>query len=179
LLVAQGNRLIHYFRGNDTLGFPWHHAADLFVPPPATSGTIATIAQIPNGLSVIESNFGDPGNFEAVVRMTPIVSNDGAADFLTHYFFDCTTRSWAGPFLIRADGRPISGVTGAPALIQSRFGHQGNFELVVPQGNRLVHYFRDNDAGGFPWHHVADLPVPAPGTMGGTQVSPTAPPPSR
>jgi hypothetical protein len=37
-------------------------------------------------------------------------------------------------------------MTGNPVLIQSRFGHQGNFELVVPssQGG-LVHFWRNND----------------------------------
>ena len=31
------------------------------------------------------------------------------------------------------------------------FGRQGNFEMLVPTGNKLVHFFRNNDAPGVPW----------------------------
>ena len=38
-------------------------------------------------------------------------------------------------------------------LIQSHYGHKGNFELVSPLASGgMVHFFRDNDAPGFPWH---------------------------
>lgn len=41
---------------------------------------------------------------------------------------------------------------GNPALIQSRFGNKGNFELVVPLATGgLAHFWRDNDAAGMPW----------------------------
>jgi hypothetical protein len=53
---------------------------------------------------------------------------------------------------IMADGQPILGVTGPPAFIQSTTGVQGNFEMVVPEGGRLVRYWRDNNAPGLPWH---------------------------
>ncbi len=43
-------------------------------------------------------------------------------------------------------------------FIQSSFGRQGNFELLVPVGGRLVHFFRANDEAGLPWHRVAELP---------------------
>lgn len=43
--------------------------------------------------------------------------------------------------------------TGDPVLIQSSQGNQGNFELLVPLAHDgLAHYWRDNDATGFPWH---------------------------
>jgi hypothetical protein len=43
-------------------------------------------------------------------------------------------------------------VTGNPVLIQSRFGAQGNFELIAPaQGGGLVHYWRNNDDPSHPW----------------------------
>jgi hypothetical protein len=29
--------------------------------------------------------------------------------------------------------------------------------MAVPEGGRLVHYWRDNDAPGFPWHQGADI----------------------
>ena len=35
-------------------------------------------------------------------------------------------------------------------FIQSRFGSRGNFEVVLPaKGGGLVHFSRDNDAGGW------------------------------
>lgn len=86
------------------------------------------------------------GNFEAIARM-----QRRGQSFLAFYFFDSGSLQWNGPFELSADGQPITGVTGDPAFIQSTFGKQGNFELVVPQGDRLVHYFRDNDAPGLPW----------------------------
>jgi len=59
---------------------------------------------------------------------------------------------------IQVDGQPITGVTGNTAMIQSRFGRQGNFEMLVPAGGQLVHFFRANDEPGFPWHRAPELP---------------------
>ncbi len=48
---------------------------------------------------------------------------------------------------------PVAGrVSGNPALIQGRFGRQGNFEVVVPLASGgLALYFRDNDDPNLPW----------------------------
>jgi hypothetical protein len=70
---------------------------------------------------------------------------------------DSTTQKWLGPEPITVNGSPIEGITGTPAFIQSAFGKQGNFEMLVPEGERLVHYWRDNDAPGFPWHQGSDV----------------------
>jgi len=57
------------------------------------------------------------------------------------------TLTWNGPYPL-----PITGVTGNPVLIQSRFGASGNFELVAPaQGGGLAHYWRNNDDPSYPW----------------------------
>jgi hypothetical protein len=44
------------------------------------------------------------------------------------------------------------------ALIQSNFGSQGNFEVIVERDGKLCHYWRDNDDGGsqpvFEWHET-------------------------
>jgi hypothetical protein len=41
-----------------------------------------------------------------------------------------------------------------PALVQSRFGSKGNFELVLPaSASGVEHYWRNNDATGLPWRH--------------------------
>jgi hypothetical protein len=38
-------------------------------------------------------------------------------------------------------------------MIQSRFGTQGNFELVVPTtGGGLAHHWRNNDDPAMPWY---------------------------
>ena len=62
---------------------------------------------------------------------------------------------------ITVNGKPVQGITGTPAFIQSAFGKQGNFEMLVPVGERLVHYWRDNDTPGYPWHQGSDV-IPAP-----------------
>jgi hypothetical protein len=36
-------------------------------------------------------------------------------------------------------------------LIQSNYGTQGNFEVIVRVGNALQHWYRDNDNPNLPW----------------------------
>ncbi|MFL6277392.1 MAG: hypothetical protein ACJ74G_19580, partial [Blastocatellia bacterium] len=79
-----------------------------------------------------------------------------ASGQLVHYWRENHSPfTWHGPTATFA-----SGVTGNPSLIQSTFGNQGNFEVVVPRVSPggLVHYWRDNDAPGFPWHGPTALP---------------------
>ncbi len=147
LLVPEGQRLVHYFRDNDAANLPWHRSVAL----PLLAGAR------PLSAAMIQSNFaepGAPGNLEVIARAAGITTGD----FLASYFRDITG-TWYGPSAIVADGRPIDGVTGKPAFIQSTFGNQGNFELIVPQGSQLVHYFRDNDTVGNPWHRSVALPA--------------------
>jgi hypothetical protein len=84
---------------------------------------------------------------------------------LDFWFLDSKTSQWKEvPLLV--DGQPITNVTGDPVLIQSNWGHQGNFELLVPQGNLIKQYFRDND-NQFTWHHLRDFGYPSrPGQLG-------------
>ncbi|AEH10352.1 MULTISPECIES: hypothetical protein [Protofrankia] len=50
------------------------------------------------------------------------------------------------------------GVGGNPVLVQSGFGHTGNFELVVPSAFAgMTHLWRDNDAPGFPWREPTQV----------------------
>ena len=37
-------------------------------------------------------------------------------------------------------------------LIQGNFGNKGNFEVLVREGVKLRHYWRNNDAAGLPWN---------------------------
>jgi len=58
------------------------------------------------------------------------------------------------------DGTFGSGVTGAPSLIQSTFGAStghGNFEAILRQGNRLVHWFKDNSSTANHWVQAQDI----------------------
>jgi hypothetical protein len=91
LLVPVGGRLVHFFRANDEPGLPWHKAAEL----PNSAGTASA--------TLIESNFGSPGNLEVVARL---------GDGLVFYFFDGAVLQWKGPLPVQVDGQPITGVTG-------------------------------------------------------------------
>lgn len=123
--LASGG-LAHYFRNNDDPTLPWSG------PTPFGQSLGAVDA-----VSLIESNFGSPGNLEVVAR---------TGDALYHFYRDSTTLAWSGPDFV------ASGATGTPSLIQGRFGTVGNFELVTPSsGGGLVHYFRNNDDPALPW----------------------------
>lgn len=124
--LASGG-MVHFFRDNDAPGFPWYYTT--------TFGTGYIDA-----ISMIESNFGVPGNLEVIVRI---------GSQLFSYYRDTT---WRGPFPIQTHGLVISG---NPVLIQSHFGQKGNFELVVPLASGgMAHFFRDNDTPGCPWHYT-------------------------
>ena len=168
LLVPQGNQVMHYFRDNGTAGFLWHRGGEL--PMPAGGGGGA-IGLSPTAIALIQSNFNEPGNLEAIVQFTPAFDSPGG-DTLAFYFRDSKTLQWSQPDFFRVDGQPITGVTGKPALIQSTLGGKGNFELLVPKGDRVVHYFRDNDAG-FLWQKGGELPIPV-GGGGPIALGPTA-----
>jgi hypothetical protein len=131
LVALEGSELVHYWRDNGTVGFPWHRAA-----------TISTNATGPGCL--IQSSFGsgDNGNLEVVVL-------EGSS--LMHYWHDSSSPGspWNGPtFIHQSDS--------AGCFFESDYG---NFELVFRLGNVLMHCFRDNSAGGFPW--LPPVPITA------------------
>jgi len=88
----------------------------------------------------IQGNYGSPGNFEVVVH-----TKDGK---LNHWWrMNGPPWTWTdgGRF---GDGIMLSGAT----LVQSRYGHNGNLELVaVCHTGELWHFWRDDDHG-FVWH---------------------------
>src|SRR4029077_6664011 len=102
LLVPLANGgLAAYFRENNAPGVPWE-----------TSAICGQSAGRVDAVSMIQSNFGDPGNLEVVARV---------GDTLQFFFRDSGPQFiWSGPFGLIADNRPIRGVTGTPQLIQSR-----------------------------------------------------------
>jgi hypothetical protein len=58
--------------------------------------------------------------------------------------------------------KPAPARRGNRNFIQENWGRQGNFELLVPRGNMIRQYFRDNDAPGFPWHFLREFGYPVP-----------------
>src|SRR6266581_1849437 len=119
--------LAHCVRRNDEPGAPWEG--------PTIFGT--SLGNV-DAASLIQSNFGHPGNLEVVAR---------SGNLLSHFWRDSQPPyAWHGPLHFEI------GVSGNPALIQSRFGSQGNFELVVPLASGgLAHYSRNNDLPNLPW----------------------------
>lgn len=129
-----GGGLAHYWRNNDDPFMPWYG-------PYPFGGQLGAV----DAVTMIQSNFGDPGNLEVVARV---------GEQLSFFWRDSGPAfNWNGPYPLIADGNLVTGVTGNPILIQSRFGIQGNFELVVPLlGGGLAHFWRDNDDPTMPWH---------------------------
>jgi len=126
LVVREDKKLRHYWRSNDASGYPWKKGK-LFG------------SNVSSAPAMIQSNFGSLGNFEVVVK-------EGTK--LRHYWRRNTNsgHSWQKGVLFG------SNVSSAPALIQGNYGYNGNFELVVREGSRLRHYWRDNDDPGRPWY---------------------------
>jgi hypothetical protein len=109
-------------------------------------------------------------NLEAIVHLRRVLQDGG---YLATYYLAANEGRWQGPIRIEADGTPITEVTGTPVMLQGDWGPTGNFELLVPQGNRLVHYWRDVATN---WHRGADVIAPTGAApMGPTAVLPHAP----
>ena len=134
-LAAGG--VAHYFRDNDDATLPWR-AAPVF----------GQNAGVVDALTMIESNFGDPGNLEVIARV---------GNLLVFFWRDSAQPlAWYGPFPLVADGTAVRGVSGNPVLIQSKFGTKGNFELIVPlAAGGFAEFWRDNDNASLPWHGPA------------------------
>ena len=125
--LAQGG-FSYYRRNNDDPNLPWYGPLNF-----------AEKAGIFEAVTLIQSNFGDPGNLEIVAR-----SGDSLEFFWREYEQDMI---WHGPETI------ATGVAGTPSMIQSSFGDKGNFDLVVPLASGgLAYYWRDNDDAHLHWY---------------------------
>jgi hypothetical protein len=141
VVVLEGNHLVHYFHDNSDVNLPWQRAQ--------TISTFATGAGC-----IIQSDFksGDHGNFEVVVL---------EGHELVHYFHDNSDVNlpW------RRAQTMGTRATGSGCIIQSDFrsGEHGNFEVVVLEGNELVHYFHDNSDVNPPWQRAQIISTHATG----------------
>ncbi|MGA9098865.1 MAG: hypothetical protein WB392_08045 [Methanotrichaceae archaeon] len=117
----------YYQRDNDDPALPWQRL------------DFATDAGSFDAVTLIQSNFGDPGNLEMVAR---------SGDLLTFFWRDSGPEfKWNGPEMI------AKGIAGTPSMIQSTFGDKGNFELVTPMASGgLAYFWRDNDDDYLRWH---------------------------
>jgi hypothetical protein len=131
VVVLQGTDVVHYWHDNGNVNSAWHRGA-----------VISTSATGLGPCSLWQSDFkaGDHGNFELVVQ---------EANNLVHYYRDNSNadQAWHKAQVI------AMGVSGPGAIIQSDFmsGDHGNFEVVVPQGSDLVHWFHNNSDVTLPW----------------------------
>jgi hypothetical protein len=156
MVVPEGARLVHYWRDNDAPGYPWHKGSDIIAAPSLTS---------PDRWTALGANLflGLNSSLEVMAWVHhysgggSLINGGGPAapyDNVEHFWLN--NQKWMGPDLLTADGQAIT-PTATPAVLKGPFGKIGNFEMVVPEGARLVHYWRDNDAPGYPWHKGSDI----------------------
>jgi hypothetical protein len=138
VVVPVSGGLAFYRRQNDDPSMPWSS--------PVFFG--AGIGEI-EGVALIESRFGDPGNLEIVVTV-----RNGSTRSLAHFWCDPASSSqWNGPIDVpltglAADAQP----TGIPSMVHGRHGNLGDFELVVPlTGGGMAHLARRNDDPELRW----------------------------
>lgn len=141
-LAAEG--LARYWRNNDDEMLPWYG--------PITFGAECGIFR---GASLIQSNFGEMGNLE-------LSALDVGGHNLMHFWCDSGPNfEWHGPNFV-SENSLIPVFSGNPALIQSRFGGKGNFDLVVPRAEGgFSHYLRDNDDPALSWYGPFDFATDA------------------
>ena len=124
---------------NQQLGNPYLHSPWKL----SRWGAVQTISAKATGPgSFIQSDYRSAegiGNFEAVVM-------EGTQ--LVHYFHNASTDLAWQPIAVIT-----SAVTGPGCLIQgdAGLGKHGNFDVVVTEGNSLVHWWRDNADPSSPW----------------------------
>jgi hypothetical protein len=126
-------------------------AASAFFGVSVWGGQVVAQAPLPDmdAPALIRSDYGNAGNFEVVVRQ---------GNQFCHYYRnnDASRPPFVGPTFWQFTGchgqEFGQDVASAPAFIQSEYGNQGNFEVVVQNSaHELCHYYRDNDAAGQPW----------------------------
>jgi len=132
----------HYWRDNGASGTPWNGPS----PVQLNGGWMSP--------SLILSTWG---NLE--------VAANNAGIGLDHFYRN--PLGWQGPFRVwsvdmETGELPGTFGIGAPALIQSRFGAPGNFEILAPyharSGHGIRHFWRGPDPNS--WQHGAHFATP-------------------
>ncbi len=136
VLVLEGNELVHYYSESGQWVRKEVLVDDLSQKP----------LKAASASCIIQSDYKDPngqGHFEVIFCED---NGLGPPYDLVHYYYDGT--SWNRGMVI------TSNATGAGCLIQSdiRDGAHGNYEVVVLEGNELVHYWHDNSDSNSPWY---------------------------
>ena len=149
MVIRRGNKVSHFWRDNNNPSLPWHYGSDLPIGtnPGEVNPTVDSVSLFQDHFP---SRLYPHGNFEVLIHSFEPIPQ-GVADSLASYYLDFKAQQWFGPFTVIADDNTVTGVTGKPVIIQSDFG---NFEMVVPQGSTLMHYWRDNSEGGQPWQYA-------------------------
>jgi hypothetical protein len=133
----RGTELWHFWHNNSDVNLPWQRGQRITGDQDRVAGPA----------SIIQSDFkeDDHGNFEVVV---PLYAANGQIQ-LWHFWHNNSdvNLSWQRGQMISAN------VSGPGVIIQSDFvnGNHGNFEVVVPEGHSLVHYWHDNSDVTMPW----------------------------
>jgi hypothetical protein len=132
----KGDGLSHYSRVNSIDFVPW------FGPE-----VFATDIGEFDAISMIQSNFTTGpgiGNLEMAAH------SFSSSEMLYYWREDVPPYIWHGPETMNGFQQQL--FTGNPVLIQGRFEHRGNFEMVVPMASGgIAHYSRANDLAGVPW----------------------------
>jgi hypothetical protein len=129
LLVARGSSLDWFTRDNIAPGYNWYRRPHV---PLATNPYGALYK--PSGSALFQPDFPDRA-LQAIFCMDGLLAWRVVKGGI-----------WEGRNIgIDAHPQTILNVTGKPAVIQSSFGHHGNYEIVAPQGNAINHYWFDND----------------------------------
>jgi hypothetical protein len=124
----RGN-LQHSYRDNDNSELLWN-----------PTDTFASGVTNPDESALIQSRFGRKGNFVVVV---PVGGSQGGLQYW-YRDNDDPSQPWVPGQTF------VSGVNEGPTLIQSNLGPRGNnFEVVVPIGNSLQYWFRNNGDPSF------------------------------
>ena len=131
VFVTSDGVLNHWWRNNESPALPWSFGASF------ASGIAL------GGASLIQSHYGEQGNFELVAVLT--------TGQMQHFWRDNDAGEvWHAGEVFGQN------VQSPPCMIEGQYGAAnetavGNFELCVAVGGQVQHYYRDNQAGGI-WH---------------------------
>lgn len=140
-VLLQGSNLVHYWRDNkDTSGTKWVRTEVITNKASAPGAIFQSKQGTPlDGASASSVTApGGPGNFEVVV----LEGRD-----LVHYTRD---DSAAGGKQWKQGATITSNASGPGSIIQGNFAtpnQPGNLEVIVPEGDQWVHYWRDDSQG--------------------------------